>query len=147
MCGHKARYWHHRTKYQTYRISLRTTTPKSLMYNQANYTYTLPTVEPSNQKQESESTRQCRCHKPHSLRSSLWPTRTGQLALPSCPASGAASPRQRQFFPVHSPSVQGVSSSTVFPLAQRAACTDACCIPVHRGSTQTHGHASQQHQQ
>lgn len=81
--------------------------------------------------------KQCRCHKPHSLRSSLWPTRTAQLALPSCPVSGAASPRQRQFFPVHSPSVQGVSSSTVFPLAQRAACTDACCVPVQRQHTNT----------
>lgn len=103
------------------------------MYYQTNYTYSLPTREPSNQKQESESTRQCRCHKPHSLRTSLWPTRT---ALPSCPASGAASPRQRQLFPVHSLSVQGVSSSPVFPRAQRAACTDAsaclCTEAAHK---------------
>lgn len=89
------------------------------MYYQTNYTYALPTVEPSNQKQELESTRQCRCHKPHSLRTSLWTTQTAQLALPSCPASGAASHRQRQLLPVHSPSVQGASSSPVF-------------LPLHR---------------
>lgn len=35
----------------------------------------------------------------------------------------------RQLFPVHSPSVQGVSSSSVFSLAQRAACTDAVAYP------------------
>lgn len=103
------------------------------MYSQTNYTYTMPTGEPSNQKQESESTRQCRCHKPHSLRTSLWPTRT---ALPSCPASGAANPRQRQLYSVHSASVQRVSSSPVLPRARRAACTDAiaclCTEAAHK---------------
>lgn len=64
VCGHKMHYWHHRMKHRTYQISLRKTIPKSLMYYQANQNYTPPTVEPSTQKQELESTSQCRCQKP-----------------------------------------------------------------------------------
>lgn len=51
VCGHKMRYWHHRTKRRTHQISLR----KSPTYYQANQSCTLASAEPSAQKQHQRA--------------------------------------------------------------------------------------------
>lgn len=78
------------------------------MYYPADQSYTLPTVEPSTQKHELESTGQCRCQKPQDsyggYQGTLSQLSQAQLQMPV----GLSGPRPRQFFLVHSPTTERV---------------------------------------